>query len=127
MVFLECSNAGQFNSITRRNRRSIDQSYPEDRPSYGEASILSLTASTGGFYNNNSIPVDEEPISSHKRVHDTEVLRQQVDQSDKQDERIEGLEAMVAKMQRTLKVSWRVVNNKNLATYQYVLNYSASI
>ncbi len=103
MKILECSNAGQFNSITRRNKRSLDQSYPEDKPSYGEASILSITTSTGGFYNNNSIPGDDEPVSSRRRV-DTQVFRQQVDSSDKQDERIEGLEAMVAKMQRTLKV-----------------------
>lgn len=99
----ECSNAGQFNSITRRTRRSLDHSYPEDKPAYGEASVLSITSSTSDSFYNNSIPGDEEPVSSRKRV-DPQVFRQQAQQSEQQDERIEGLEAMMAKMQRTLKV-----------------------
>lgn len=98
----ECSNAGQFNSITRRTRRSLDHSYPEDKPAYGEASVLSITSSTSDSFYNNSIPGDEEPVSSRKRV-DPQVFRQQAQQSEQQDERIEGLEAMMAKMQRTLK------------------------
>lgn len=90
--FLECSNAGQFNTITRRTRRSLDQSYPEDSPSFGYASILSLEA-TAHF--NNSI-VQEDVASPPTQSH--------VDSSEQQDERIEGLESVMAKMQRTIRV-----------------------
>ena len=97
----ECSSAGQFNSITRRSRRSLDHSYPEDRPfGYATASIFS------NF--NNSVSEEQEPSddwssSSRKRVipADDDDDRHG---SEKQDERIEGLEAIVAKMQRTIKV-----------------------
>ena len=95
---LECSNAGQFNTITRRTRRSLEQSYPEDSPSFGYASILSLEATA--HYNNNSI-VQEEVASS--RI--TQPPLMHVDSSEQQDERIEGLESIMAKMQRTIRVS----------------------
>lgn len=96
----ECSSAGQFNSITRRNRRSIEHSYPEDKPaSFGYAtSIFSVY--------NNSIPEDDNGALSlsNSRKNVLPPAEEDHEGSDKQDERIEGLEAIVAKMQRTIKV-----------------------
>lgn len=82
----------------------MEHSYPEDKPSYGEASILSISSKTSNSFYNNSIPGDEELVSSGRRVLDTQVFHQQAVQTEQQDERIEGLEAMMAKMQRALKV-----------------------
>ena len=82
----------------------MEHSYPEDKPSYGEASILSISSTTSDSFYNNSIPGDEELVSSGRRVLDTQVFHQQAVQTEQQDERIEGLEAMMAKMQRAIKV-----------------------
>lgn len=112
MFTTECSNAGQFNSITRRTRRSLEHSYPEDRPdSFGYASsVFSVEAA---LYNN-SLPADD--VHHHHHHHTTSSsnggrrkaskTHQDVKEqrSEQQDERIEGLEAVVAKMQRTIKV-----------------------
>ena len=95
LSFIECSNAGQFNTITRRTRRSLDQSYPEDSPSFGYASILSLEAAA--HYNNSIVREDD---AAPPLVHQSHV-----DSSEQQDERIEGLESIMAKMQRTIRVA----------------------
>lgn len=65
------------------------------------ASILSISSSTGRFHNN-TIP-DEEPVPSRSQVDSIAALQQNV-QAEQQDERIEGLEATMAKMKRTIKV-----------------------
>ena len=101
-VVSDCSNSGQFQTLGRRGRRSVDQSFPEDNPEHP----LHLhhtplaDAATGGDYLNNSILQDR--LNERPSLHLGDGHRDM--EIERQDERIEGLEATVAKMQRTLKV-----------------------
>jgi len=98
----DCSNSGQFQTLGRRGRRSVDQSYPEDHPDYAGSSPLStlVTLSADKDFWNNSIPHEEQTSSGRASQVDDDDRHIEIEQ---QDERIEGLEAMMARMQRVLK------------------------
>ena len=81
----------------------MDQSYPEDHPDYAGSSPLStlVTLSADKDFWNNSIPHEEQTSSGRASQVDDDDRHIEIEQ---QDERIEGLEAMMARMQRVLKV-----------------------
>lgn len=104
MFLTDCSSGGQFNSITRRTKRSLDQSFVEDKYHFGYDFDAALSGTTDGYFNN-SIPADiYSPPGKNSDKKFLEPLQEQMERFEHQDERIEGLEAMISKMQRTIKV-----------------------
>ena len=102
IVDLDCSNSGQFQTLGRRGRRSVDQSFPEANPQHplhAHHAALLETSNDGDFLNNSIV---QDRSSGRPSLHVIDDDRHI--ETEQQDERIEGLEATVAKMQRTLKV-----------------------
>lgn len=99
MIFfwaIDCSNSGQFNSLTQlpsltsgRSRRALDYSYPSDRP-------VTLTTPT---YTNNTLPTQiPDAIDELSTLYTLQSDSNEVDE-----ERIEGIESALEEFQKTIK------------------------
>ena len=76
----------------------------EDKYHFGYDFDAALSGTTDGYFNN-SIPADiYSPPGKNSDKKFLEPLQEQMERFEHQDERIEGLEAMISKMQRTIKV-----------------------
>ncbi|XP_021933010.1 peroxidasin isoform X6 [Zootermopsis nevadensis] len=92
----DCSNSGQFNSLTQlpsltsgRSRRALDYSYPSDRP-------VTLTTPT---YTNNTLPTQiPDAIDELSTLYTLQSDSNEVDE-----ERIEGIESALEEFQKTIK------------------------
>lgn len=91
----ECSSSGLSNSVTgRRGRRSVDDFLPEDDPSHSAfVNSPSILYTSAGDSRVNKTTIEETPR-----------LLKRNEELEKQDERIEGLETLLANLQRAMKV-----------------------
>jgi hypothetical protein len=102
----DCRNSGQFNSLTRRGRRSlVDQTPVEENPRFQSSLARDADLRNNSITEELALPPEPEAVTSAVQDNNTVVpeVRTRLD-VETQDERIEGLEAVMAKLQRTLKV-----------------------
>nr|CAD7426504.1 unnamed protein product [Timema monikensis] len=91
----DCSNSGEFNSITQlssaRSRRDLGFSYPSDKP---QRSSLFYADNTTIYHNLTSPTTTERPETFNEvRADDNEI----------DEERIEGIESALEEFQKTIK------------------------
>nr|CAD7198875.1 unnamed protein product [Timema douglasi] len=91
----DCSNSGEFNSITQlssaRSRRDLGFSYPSDKP---QRSSLFYPDNTTIYHNLTSPTTTEKPETFNEvRADDNEI----------DEERIEGIESALEEFQKTIK------------------------